>query len=379
MNDINLLYVAIDAVSVTLLVLLAIQLVRQSPNALVAGLVILVMTGVASYVISARHDYGVLVAEPYRLDMGHWHALFNILRNATGGAFMLLCHFIFRDGKPLPRVLIGLWIVQIFMEEPMHWLVSPEWGGEPMHTLLFEAAPAALQMVFLGLALYWMVSNREADLVDPRRRARAILAVVYAVQVVLSLALERVAFGLGWVPFDWQYPIHVFLIALGIPFTGVLLFAAMSPGTQLVLGGLSRNRDESAETPLPPAEQDAGVARVREAFEVEQIYRQPGLTVAELARHLALPEYRLRNLIHEHLGFRNFNALLHHYRVAEVCDALADPGQNSTPVLTLALSAGYQSINPFNRAFRELKDTTPTEYRRAAQTVVESSNSTPES
>jgi AraC-like DNA-binding protein len=89
--------------------------------------------------------------------------------------------------------------------------------------------------------------------------------------------------------------------------------------------------------------------------------------VADLAKHLALPQYRLRDLIHNELGFRNFNSFLHHYRIEEVALALEDADQNQTPILTLALSAGYQSINPFNRAFKELKGMTPSDYRASRQ------------
>ncbi|NOX49205.1 MAG: AraC family transcriptional regulator, partial [Gammaproteobacteria bacterium] len=109
------------------------------------------------------------------------------------------------------------------------------------------------------------------------------------------------------------------------------------------------------------------VERIRHALESEKVYRQMGLSVHQLAEHLALPQYRLRNLIHNHMGFRNFNNLLHHYRIAEVCEALEDVGQNTTPVLTLALSAGYQSIAPFNRAFRQQHGLTPTQYRQSKQ------------
>ena len=108
-------------------------------------------------------------------------------------------------------------------------------------------------------------------------------------------------------------------------------------------------------------------SRVEVALAEDKVYRRNGLSVHDLARHLNLPEYRLRKLIHDHLGFRNFNMLLHHYRVQEVAEALADPSQNGTPVLTLALSAGYQSIAPFNRAFRDLKNMTPTEFRGTTQ------------
>ena len=183
--------------------------------------------------------------------------------------------------------------------------------------------------------------------------------------------MERVAFGLGWVPLDWQYPIHVLIIAMSIVVNCFLLFAAFSPNAPIVLGERRKLKD-LVETTTLIAKDDADIALIRSVLEEEHFYRTPGLSVHALADRLAIPEYRLRYLVHERLGFRNFNALLHHYRIAEVCAALEDQKQNTTPVLTLALTAGYQSINPFNRAFREIHGMTPTEYRRRQQQLVRS-------
>ena len=63
---------------------------------------------------------------------------------------------------------------------------------------------------------------------------------------------------------------------------------------------------------------------------------------------MAIPEYRLRRVIHEGLKYRNFNALLHRYRIEEACALLADRQQRHLPILTIALTVGYNSINPFN-------------------------------
>ncbi len=41
-----------------------------------------------------------------------------------------------------------------------------------------------------------------------------------------------------------------------------------------------------------------------------------------------------------------------------------DPAKRELPVLTLALDAGFQSIDPFNRAFKTATGLTPTEFRR---------------
>ena len=60
------------------------------------------------------------------------------------------------------------------------------------------------------------------------------------------------------------------------------------------------------------------------------------------------------------------NAVLVQKRIREATEALGDASKADLPVLTIALEAGYQSINPFNRAFRELHGMTPTAYRQAA-------------
>jgi AraC-like DNA-binding protein len=58
--------------------------------------------------------------------------------------------------------------------------------------------------------------------------------------------------------------------------------------------------------------------------------------------------------------------MLHVYRVAEACEILSDAKKANLPVLTVALSVGYQSITPFNNAFRELRGMTPSEFRKQA-------------
>jgi AraC-like DNA-binding protein len=68
-------------------------------------------------------------------------------------------------------------------------------------------------------------------------------------------------------------------------------------------------------------------------------------------------------LINGQLGYRNFAAFLNGYRLDEVKAALNDPTQRGVPILTIALDAGFGSLGPFNRAFREAEAMTPSEFR----------------
>ena len=71
----------------------------------------------------------------------------------------------------------------------------------------------------------------------------------------------------------------------------------------------------------------------------------------------------MRQLNNRQLGFRNFPHLVDQYRLDEVQRKLGDPAFDRRPVLTLALEAGFGSIGPFNRAFRDRCGLTPTAYR----------------
>jgi AraC-like DNA-binding protein len=118
-------------------------------------------------------------------------------------------------------------------------------------------------------------------------------------------------------------------------------------------------------TPAFAAEDEALAAALDRAMRVEHAYRDPELSVAGLAARLRVPEYRLRRLINQRLGHRNFSAFLNGHRLAEAREALADPARAHLPVLTLALEAGFGSIGPFNRAFKAATGLTPTDFRRA--------------
>ncbi|GCL61803.1 helix-turn-helix transcriptional regulator [Pseudaquabacterium pictum] len=114
--------------------------------------------------------------------------------------------------------------------------------------------------------------------------------------------------------------------------------------------------------PPLPARSAQALARLDTLLRTEQVHHTDGLSLADLAGRLGLGEAALRALIHQHLGFRNFNDFLHHHRLADAAQQLAADDQ---PVLTVALACGYGSIGPFNRAFKQRFRTTPTAYRAA--------------
>lgn len=105
------------------------------------------------------------------------------------------------------------------------------------------------------------------------------------------------------------------------------------------------------------------LATIRREMETNHRFRDPQLTVASFAKEVGIAEYRLRQIVNGNLGFRNFNAFVNHYRISWIKEALADTRHARLPILTIAMDAGFASIAPFNKIFKEMTGETPSAYR----------------
>lgn len=122
---------------------------------------------------------------------------------------------------------------------------------------------------------------------------------------------------------------------------------------------------ESEEPELSePAQRDWRALGERWAKEAEDAgwWREPDLTLAELARRLGTNTSYLSRAVNEGLGM-NFNSFVNRMRAGEVARLMqADP--RARDLLTLALDAGFSSKATFNRAFRSAYGIAPSHYRR---------------
>ena len=103
--------------------------------------------------------------------------------------------------------------------------------------------------------------------------------------------------------------------------------------------------------------------RIEALFRDEALHLNAELKVADIARHLMEPEYRISRAITAGLGEANFNRLANRYRIDHACALLADPAMASKPILDIALDSGFASLGPFNRAFKARTGLTPRQYR----------------
>lgn len=214
-------------------------------------------------------------------------------------------------------------------------------------------------LALVAHALWCAGRDWAADLVDSRRRARLVFLAAGAVLPLLHLASAQIT---GAAPARSLFPL---VMALGYLLIKLVL------GSQLLRLQWVFDAPTSAQSsaPLQVAVPDADgpqVERVLAAMERDYVYRQTGLSIGALASQLQMPEYRLRALINQRLGYRNFNDFLNHFRLREAAARLRDPAQARLPILSIALDLGYASIGPFNRAFKARFGITPSEFRRDA-------------
>ena len=371
--SVDSVFLVMDAFAVFAMALIAAQYLRLLPgNANAQLLGVLCLAGVC-HVVLGRYQYGYWISEPFRIALSPaTETILNLGRNVAPGVFLFLSHSMLRDGKRLPKALLVLFVVQLLLEEPIHFLVGQ---GFPAERLLTEIVPTLLQSVFVSWAIFWIVAEWPSDLIEARRGVRLLFLLVVSVSMLLSGLLQRVVIPVSEIE---NYFVHMFLIASYTLVAFVLLVRTLSRdsahllqlravSSEVMAGEVgSRERVRTPVSTEDGAESAPYVDALVRLLDVDHVYRRPKYSMRSLADELGLPEYRLRKLIHEELGFRNFNAFLHHYRLREACGMLSDPGQVRTPILTIALTVGYQSINTFNRAFREILGETPSAFRARA-------------
>jgi AraC-like DNA-binding protein len=239
---------------------------------------------------------------------------------------------------------------------------------------LAKAGFHLLSIVELVLALSAAVQTVRTwadDLVAGRRRLRLAVLVLSVLYIGFLAGSDLTSFSSASVGVSGSLASALGLLALGILAAWSLFYPPPGPALVSIATDVSGHADGAARIETGGDDGREAIAplllrRLDHLMTVERIYRQEGLTIGVLAAKLGLTEYRLRQAINEGLGYRNFNAFLNRYRLNEAKAALSDPDQREVPVLTVALDAGFQSIGPFNRAFKADTGLTPTEFRRDA-------------
>lgn len=200
------------------------------------------------------------------------------------------------------------------------------------------------------------------DLLEDRRQFRGVVLGLACLFVVMEVGfgfLYRIAHDERWLLFTVGRPYGGMIVCLL-----TLSLAALLLQPRSAVFGPSRRAEAVPDTRVEAA--DRALLENLNRLMVAEGWRREGLAIGDLARELDTPEHRLRRLINQRLGYRNFADFVNSFRIEAAKRRLADPGEARTTVAAIAFELGYGSLGPFNRAFRAATGATPTEWRRQA-------------
>jgi AraC-like DNA-binding protein len=353
--------IALRAGTVAVLLLLAALLYRDFRATASGRLAIALALGSAVHAVSSAGGFAAPVT--------WWRAPLIALSTANVVVLWLFAKALFDDNFQLRAWHAVPWALVAGISLVNCLLLGPETAAS---WRLFGAGPSPVVMSlialgFLALTVGQTIASWSGDLVEGRRRLRlfivgaaAVYGAVNAILQLLTSAHESPDFA------NTANAAILAGIAVAIAYAltrvdGENVFA-VAPAAKAVAE--VSDRVVNIRTDNPNLADQKLIDALTRLMAEDRIYRDENLTIGALALRLKLPEYKLRRLINQRLGYRNFNVFLNDHRIAEATAALADPTQAEVPVITIAMDAGFQSLGPFNRAFKATTGVTPSEYRR---------------
>lgn len=248
-------------------------------------------------------------------------------------------------GRPFPSAtIVLLHFVPLSLFVPAQLL--PVSVSEPF------ILPVVVPMLYLQCYTLWLV----AALILYRRRSGNIdeacrwLAMIAGMLVFLHAA--------QWIRYSFS---EQAMFEQLVPLTG------LAGVYLLTLYGFKSSRllsfsDRSGTGHLTQAEVEACSRRLVGLLEEEKVYKNPALTIEELAEHMDIPYYRLSELINTAFG-QGFNEFINGYRVEEAKQLLSDASFGHLTIEALAKEAGFHSRSSFYKAFKKRTGTTPTSFQ----------------
>jgi AraC-like DNA-binding protein len=315
-------------------------LLRDHREILAARLAVAMNAGIIGYVLATLS---------WNFDSSPARIVCSIFAGSTPGLFWLFARTWFNDRQQLERWAVLIVILSILNVIIMQLTYGRLVGFSFVSGVLFRIG----MFGFAASGLWEAWRGREGDLVEIRRRMRPRLAAAVGITVIL-IAIVEIAVHSFFAPI-WLLR----AVGSGIAILTLLFCTAMFGMRQRDLFGGPLKPLVVTAAPLDKAMTE----RLLTHMTSELPHRDEEMTIAKLAAQLGVQEYRLRRHINGALGHRNFASFLNGYRLSEVKAALADVTQREVPIITIALDAGFGSLGPFNRAFREAEGMTPSDFR----------------
>jgi len=319
------------------------------------GLILLLLLGITGHLL-----------EPFVSSVDWLHRVCRFFRAGIPCFFWLMCNAVFNDRFRLNKQVLAIVGVVIGLR-PVMVVIAGMTGLELSGGLywLVYWLPQSLEFVLIAHSLWVVLRELKDDLVNSRRLMRTALVGGVGLYIAVYVFVEQTASGTRFLE------VLSFIVAavLTLAYSMMLLRFDAELTRPSVLSDAAPEPMQDAGRQVmasPPAQSEPDnphIDALRQLMTEHKRYRESGLTIGRLADELQLPEHKLRQMINREMGYKNFSDFLNGYRIEEACQRLSSQVESDTPILTIALEAGYASLSVFNRIFKSRTGMTPTQYR----------------
>lgn len=96
----------------------------------------------------------------------------------------------------------------------------------------------------------------------------------------------------------------------------------------------------------------------------KEMYKNPNLTLGELAKAVNLPGYQLSQILNDNLG-KNFTSFINEYRIDAACKMIA--ANHPFSLEAIGYEVGFNSKSTFYTSFKKIRGTTPLLYKESQE------------
>lgn len=201
------------------------------------------------------------------------------------------------------------------------------------------------------------------------RRQRLIFLATYGGAILICGVLAKAVLTATQLV-QWQETLNA-TAALTILLVTQWLIYQRFTATPCAITGKNPTVHDLAVSQTTFAETDAELCdSLRQLLFQQQLFLQANLRVADVARELDVPEYKVSRLLKSQFNAANFNQFINSLRIEHAKQLLTDPDKSHWPILVVGLESGFASVGPFTRAFKAIEGFTPNEFRQQQQVAL---------
>jgi len=280
-----------------------------------------------------------------------------------------IAFYLFKDEEKIPSHIWLLISTYLIARGAGIFLIQQNFVSFTFTMYIISAVIPLIIMIGLSFhAIYIALSGYKTDLIENRRKLRLYFIIAASFLIIITRLIGSgsayYAMYLGsWTGTIASGPLNTLVVTLALAFSLTLFifgfninsqfkYVLENHSTKLPIADVSKRRVLKSDNKL--------IDKIEQKLIVEKLYQKPGLTVEQFANEIGVHRNKLRKLITNYYGVKNFNQFLNQYRLKQVVHELQS---TDNLISTIAYNSGFSSLSVFNTLFKSKFGVTPNEFR----------------